>query len=83
MLVYLILINALGFILMLVDKQKARKNLWRIPEKVLFGAALLGGSLGVLLGMYIVRHKTKHVLFFAGIPVILFIQFVVYAFFFH
>ncbi len=74
--IYLILINALGFLLMLVDKYKARKNLWRIPEKTLFAAALLGGSLGCLMGMYTVRHKTKHLSFTLGIPVILVVQIV-------
>ncbi len=59
---------------MLTDKYKARKNLWRIPEAVLFTAALLGGSLGSLAGMYLVRHKTKHLKFTLGIPVILAIQ---------
>ena len=72
--VYLLLINALGFLLMLIDKYKARKKLWRIPEKALFAAALLGGSLGVLLGMYTVRHKTKHLSFTIGIPLILVVQ---------
>ena len=68
---YLILVNAVCFLLMLADKYKARKNLWRIPEAVLMGAALLGGSLGSLAGMYLVRHKTKHLKFTLGIPVIL------------
>lgn len=71
---YLLLINATAFILMLADKHKARKNLWRIPEAVLMGSALLGGSLGALLGMYTCRHKTKHLKFTLGIPVILAIQ---------
>lgn len=76
LLVYLFLINALGFLLMLADKYKARKNLWRIPESTLFAAALLGGSLGCLAGMYTVRHKTKHLSFTLGMPVILFVQIV-------
>lgn len=83
MLVYLLLINALGFILMLADKYKARKNLWRIPEAALFSVALIGGSVGVLLGMYCVRHKTLHIKFTVGIPLILFAQFLLYAYFFH
>ena len=57
---YLLIINALAFLLMLLDKYKARKNLWRIPEATLMGAAALGGSIGALLGMYTVRHKTRH-----------------------
>lgn len=73
-LIYLLIINALGFILMLVDKHKARKNKWRIPEATLMIVVALGGSVGSLLGMYLVRHKTKHPKFFIGIPVILVLQ---------
>lgn len=73
-LLYLLIINALGFLLMLVDKYKAKKNLWRIPEKTLFAAALLGGSIGSLLGMYAVRHKTQHKTFTLGMPLILALQ---------
>lgn len=69
--VYLLIVNAAGFLLMLADKYKARKNLWRIPEATLMGAALLGGSIGSLAGMYLVRHKTKHPKFTIGIPLIL------------
>lgn len=74
LLVYLIIINAAGFVLMLADKHKAKKNLWRIPEATLLSAAALGGSLGCLAGMYAVRHKTKHLKFTMGIPVILAVQ---------
>ena len=73
---YLLLINAAAFVLMLADKLKARKNLWRIPEAVLMGSALLGGSVGALAGMYACRHKTKHLKFTLGIPVILALQLV-------
>lgn len=76
LLVYLVIINALGFLLMLIDKQKAKKNLWRIPEATLIGTAFLGGSLGCLAGMHAVRHKTKHPKFTLGIPVILAVQIV-------
>lgn len=71
---YLFLINAVGFVLMLVDKRKARKNLWRIPEATLMTAAALGGSIGCLAGMYTFRHKTKHLNFTLGIPMILALQ---------
>ena len=71
---YLLIINAVGFLLMLVDKYKARNGLWRIPEATLMGVAALGGSLGSLIGMYLVRHKTQHPKFTVGIPVILVIQ---------
>ncbi len=68
---YLILINAAAFLLMLADKQKARKGKWRIRESTLLGAALLGGSLGAWAGMYAFRHKTRHPKFTVGVPLIL------------
>ena len=74
MLLYLLIVNAAAFALMLADKIKAKKNAWRIPEKVLFFAAIIGGSIGSLLGMYLFRHKTKHFLFIFGLPLILAIQ---------
>ncbi len=73
-LIYLLLINAASFGLMLVDKYKAKRNLWRIPERCLFALALLGGSIGSLTGMYLVRHKTKHRSFTIGMPMILIFQ---------
>ena len=75
---YLILVNALGFVLMLADKRKARKKKWRIPEAVLLGTAVLGGSAGCLLGMYLFRHKTRHLSFFAGLPLIFAVQVLLY-----
>ena len=74
LLVYLLLVNAAGFLLMLVDKIKARKNLWRIPEATLMGVAVIGGSIGAIAGMNLFRHKTKHAKFYIGLPVILAIQ---------
>lgn len=59
---------------MLVDKHKARKNLWRIPEATLMLVAAAGGSVGSLIGMYTVRHKTRHLKFIIGIPMILALQ---------
>lgn len=77
LLVYLLIVNALSFILMLVDKIKAKKNLWRIPEATLFLVAAIGGSIGSILGMYTFRHKTKHVSFLLGMPLILAVQIVI------
>lgn len=74
LLFYLLIINAASFILMLVDKIKARKNLWRIPERTLILTAVAGGSIGSLAGMYLFRHKTLHPKFTIGIPVILALQ---------
>ena len=74
-LMYLAIINALCFLLMLIDKQKARKRKWRIPEAVLLGATAIGGSFGTLMSMYIFRHKTRHLRFKAGVPLLLFLHF--------
>ena len=74
MFIYLILINALAAVLMLADKTRARKKLWRIPEATLFLVAAAGGSPGILVGMHLFRHKTRHLKFTAGIPVILILQ---------
>ena len=82
LLLYLLLINAVGFLLMLVDKRKAQKKKWRIPEATLMGIAALGGSAGSLLGMYTVRHKTRHPKFTLGIPLILAVQIVAATWFF-
>lgn len=71
LLLYLLIINAVSFILMLADKRKAKKNAWRIPEATLMGVAAIGGSLGGILGMQLFRHKTKHPKFSIGIPVLL------------
>lgn len=70
-LIYLLIVNAAGFFSMLLDKLYAKKKLWRIPEATLLTIALLGGSIGSLAGMYMVRHKTNHPKFAVGIPVIL------------
>lgn len=74
MLIYLFLINAAGFAVMLYDKYLAKNNLWRIPEKSLFGIAVFGGSLGCIAGMYTARHKTRHKSFTLGMPAILAVQ---------
>ena len=68
---YLLIINAAGFALMLVDKWKAKKNRWRVRESTLMLVAALGGSVGSLAGMYLFRHKTLHLKFTVGIPLIL------------
>ena len=71
LLYYLLIINAAGLLLMLVDKWKAKKNRWRIRESALLIVAALGGSVGSLAGMYLFRHKTLHLKFTVGIPLIL------------
>ena len=72
--IYYLLINLIGLILMGVDKRKAIKGAYRLPEATLFCTALLGGALGTTLGMRIFRHKTKHWYFKYGLPVILILQ---------
>ena len=71
---YLLIVNAIGFVLMLGDKRMAQKKLWRIPEATLLAMAAIGGSIGSLIGMYTFRHKTKHMKFTLGIPAILAVQ---------
>ena len=71
LMLYLLLINAAGLLLMLADKRKAIKNAWRIPESALLGVAAAGGSLGVVVGMKLFRHKTLHPKFSIGIPALL------------
>lgn len=71
---YLLLINLAGFILMGLDKRRAVRHMWRIPERTLFIVALLGGSVGSILGMSAFRHKTKHKRFVFGMPAILILQ---------
>lgn len=74
LLVYLFIINIISFICMFIDKQRAINHKWRISEYTLISLAIVGGSLGSMLGMYIFRHKTKKVKFKMGIPFIIFIQ---------
>ena len=70
-LAYLLIVNAAAFLLMLIDKIKAKKNRWRIKESTLMLSAAIGGSIGALAGMYTFRHKTLHRKFTIGIPLIL------------
>lgn len=72
--IYLVFINILAFVLMGADKAKAKRNAWRIPEKTLFLSAILGGSIGAILGMQLFRHKTRHRSFVLGMPAILALQ---------
>lgn len=75
-LIYLIFINIFAFMLMGIDKKKAQKGTWRISEKNLFLSAIVGGSIGAILGMQIFRHKTKHRKFTIGMPLVLVLQIV-------
>ena len=73
-LIYLLVLNLLGFVSMYIDKQKAKKGAWRISESFLLTTAFLGGSIGSLIGMYTFHHKTKKGRFFIGIPIFLILQ---------
>ena len=74
LIVYLLLINIAAFALFGADKRKARRGDWRISEKGLFLSAVLGGSLGAMIGMRLFHHKTKHWYFVIGIPTIFVLQ---------
>ena len=71
---YLLMMNLVGFAVMGIDKKRAVKRLWRIPESTLFTIALIGGSLGSIIGMYFFHHKTRHWYFVYGMPLILLVQ---------
>lgn len=71
LIIYLLIINALSFLLMLTDKRRAVKKAWRIPEATLLGIAAIGGSLGAVVGMRLFRHKTLHLKFSVGLPMLL------------
>ncbi|MBR1654511.1 MAG: DUF1294 domain-containing protein [Clostridia bacterium] len=70
-LLYLLAINIIAFLAMGIDKWKAKRGAWRIPEQTLISLVLLGGGIGGIAGMYIFRHKTKKPRFFVGFPMIL------------
>ncbi len=72
--IYFIVINLTGFAMMGIDKRKAVKKLWRIPESTLFVIAIIGGSIGLIIGMRIFHHKTRHWYFVFGMPLILILQ---------
>lgn len=78
---YLLIINALGLLIMLADKEKAKKHLWRIPESTLLTVAVLGGSVGCYAGMRVFHHKTRKPKFYIGIPVIFAVQVLVAGYF--
>ena len=82
LLVWFVFINLIGYLVMAEDKHRARERKERIPERTLFLLAWLGGVLGVLISMYTKRHKTRHGSFVVGIPVLLFVNAALYAYFF-
>ena len=74
LIIYLVTVNVVAFFMYGIDKAKAKKQKWRIPEKTLIGIAVIGGSIGAIAGMNVFHHKTKHWYFKFGLPLILIIQ---------
>lgn len=75
--IYLVIMNIIGFLIMLIDKKKAKYGKWRIRENTLFIVAALGGGIGTIAGMYTFRHKTQKAKFVFGFPAIIVIQIVI------
>lgn len=77
-LIYFVIINLVAFILFGIDKWRARNNAWRISEATLFLIALIGGSVGAKIGMHVWHHKTQHLSFVIGIPMIILLQVILF-----
>ena len=75
-LVYLLMINLIGFLMVWSDKRKAKKGKWRIPEQTLFIVTALGGGIGTIVGMYTFRHKTQKLKFTIGLPAVVILEIV-------
>lgn len=73
-LLYLLIINIIGFFMMWSDKRKAKKGKWRIPEQTLFIVTAIGGGIGTIAGMYTFRHKTKKLKFTIGLPALVILE---------
>ena len=82
-LAYLVIMNIVGVAVMGIDKSKAKRGAWRIKEVTLFLVSLIGGSIGTWAGMYIFRHKTKHIYFVIGMPLILILHIALAVFMFN
>ena len=76
---YVIVINIIGFAIMGRDKYLARKKQWRISESALWFIAFIGGAIGSVIGMYYFRHKTKHIVFKIGFPLLATLQIAVFS----
>lgn len=79
--IYLLTVNLIGVLIMYIDKRKAKYGRWRIPEKILLIVALLGGSIGTMIGMHLFRHKTQKLKFTLGFPTILISEIVIITYF--
>lgn len=79
--IYFIVMNLIGFFIMWLDKRKAKKGVWRIPEKTLFITTALGGGIGTTAGMYVFRHKTQKIQFVIGLPFITILEIITVIYF--
>lgn len=79
--IYFIVINLFGFFIMWLDKRKAKKGAWRIPEKTLFIITALGGGIGTIAGMYVFHHKTQKIQFVIGFPLITILEIITIIYF--
>ena len=79
--IYLLIVNLIGILIMYIDKKKAKYGRWRIPEKTLLIVALFGGSIGTMIGMYLFRHKTQKIKFTLGFPTILISEIIIITYF--
>ena len=79
--IYIVIINIIGFLAMYIDKQKAKRGSWRIPENTLFIITAIGGGIGTIAGMYLFRHKTKKWTFKIGLPVLLILDILIVLYF--
>lgn len=79
--IYFVVINIIGFFIMWLDKRKAIKGSWRIPEKTLFIITALGGGIGTTIGMYAFRHKTQKIQFVIGFPFITILEIITIMYF--
>lgn len=82
LIIYLVIINLIGFITMGIDKKRSQKHKWRISEMQIFITAIIGGAVGVQWGMKSFRHKTKHTKFTVGIPVLIILNIAVFGYIF-
>ena len=80
--IYLIAINLIGFAVMFIDKYKAKRGKWRIPESTIFLITAIGGGIGTIAGMYKFRHKTKKARFTVGLPFLLILDILIIIWFF-
>ena len=77
---YLLIVNAIAFLIMFIDKENSKDNLWRIPERTLLILVAIGGSLGMLASMFLLRHKTNHQRFTIGVPIMLAVHILILVF---